>query len=73
MCYTRIPYTPRCKPVITFISIDMISDDKSLDKDTSNDIAIVKNTPRRTPHEHFSAISLVNHLYYLAKRDRDCH
>ena len=46
MYYTHISYILRYKPVITFISMDMISDDELLDKDTGDDIAIVKRTPQ---------------------------
>ena len=46
MYYTHISYIPTYKLVITFISMDMISDNELLDKDTSDDIAIVKNKPQ---------------------------
>ena len=40
--HTHIPYTPRYKSVIKFISRNMISEDELLDCDTSDDITLLR-------------------------------
>ena len=42
--HTHIPYTPRYKPVIKFISRNMISEEELLDCGTSDDITLVRNS-----------------------------
>ena len=52
--HIQIPYTPKYKPVITFISRNMISDDELLDHDTSDDLTLVRNTPQEDSSRIFS-------------------
>ena len=62
MYHTQIPYTPKYKPVITFIGRNVISADDLPDHDSIDDITLVRNTTQENSPELFLPLNCLGFL-----------